>query len=292
MNKITTSEIKKVLDEYYKRHREGDKSIKNILFLGGFNVGKFTTITKWFAEHEELFLVQEAAVQMLKRDENGEVVAKNNFFTDGEMEWLFDENSALLIGNINWWPSKELIAELKIILESRKYITQSGKEYDLSNIFSVIATGFADVSKSTFTAFDEIKNLFDIYYVEPTVSGFIEYFKEAFTGYFKTIEERKEDLEEKYNECIEIYRRRYLVGTCILNANGFNFVLDYTKVEEPIESFCSKEVFTPLDFMTAIHSSIVSPKDGIRSVIKYLRREFGKSVTSELMPILKSIKVK
>jgi hypothetical protein len=43
MKKMITNDIKNAFNEYYKRHKKGDKSIKNILFLSSFNIWKVTT---------------------------------------------------------------------------------------------------------------------------------------------------------------------------------------------------------------------------------------------------------
>jgi len=199
MEKITPNKIAEILNQYYEEYKAGKRSARHFLFVGNTGIGKNSVIKKWFEEHHDIqdWYLPNSLSPLMNSDTSGRLVpviqdGKQVYtFTDDLLQACSKKNVAMYIPRINYYTHNEFVFELKQILTNNTYKTCFGHEYDLSQSFGIIATAYPKNMGEESACFDEIKDLFEVYEVVPSVEEWGSYMSSFYEQILKSTDGEK-----------------------------------------------------------------------------------------------------
>lgn len=212
MKKITVGQIKDILEQALNEYKSRNKAFRNIIFVGETGIGKNAVIEQWLQSRSgELkprkinpsVLMKEEHCVLVKELKNGKI---QYGFADSDMDKLSIDGSVLVFERLNWGKTDEQLQPLKSIFADRKYETITGNTYNLNKLFLTISTAYPNSGRYNVADITGFEQYSDVYYVEPNVQEFKEYFNQAYQN-------------DEHSPILEAFNK-------ILSSNKFRFIFD------------------------------------------------------------------
>lgn len=203
MKTITVAEIEKVLDEQYEAYKKGEFKTKNVMFMGESFIGKSAITQKWFEKYDDInpyhaeipttFWEDYNGYLRRKHDENGNEVM---VFSDNFYDKINRENSVIFFDKFNVSLTAEKMELYKPIIKDRIFNSYYNGQKKIENTWLFIAECYPEngVNRTTEIPSDILES-FEVYYVEPSVKEFMDYF---IADKNELIKKLREDNEEEY----------------------------------------------------------------------------------------------